>query len=76
MESDFSLQELAEQLVDNLGAALYFAGVKKDKIQEALEAYEALLDDESFDENAPYGIDEIIETINLLRQKRAELFTK
>lgn len=76
MESDFSLQELAEQLVDSLGAALYFAGVKKDKIQEALEAYEALLDDESFDENALYGIDEIIETINLLRQKRAELFTK
>ncbi|MCI6217434.1 MAG: hypothetical protein MR629_02705 [Helicobacter sp.] len=74
MDEDFSIEELAQQLVDTLSAALFFAGVKKHKIPQALEAYEKLLDDESFEQNEFYGLDEIIQAIKLLRQRHKEFF--
>ena len=73
-DSQISIQELAEQLIDTLSVALYYAGVKKEKLEDALELYEELLDSAEYDEESPYGIDEMIETIESLRQKHKDLF--
>ncbi|HIV48374.1 MAG TPA: DUF4954 family protein [Candidatus Helicobacter avicola] len=69
-----SIQELATQLIDTLSVALYYAGVKKDKLEDALECYEGLLDSLEYDDESPYGVEEMIKTIESLRQTHAELF--
>lgn len=73
-DSQISIQELATQLIDTLSVALYYAGVKKDKLEDALECYEALLDSLEYDEQSPYGVDEMIQSIEILRQRHKELF--
>ncbi|WP_394954429.1 hypothetical protein [uncultured Helicobacter sp.] len=73
-DSQISIQELATQLIDTLSVALYYAGVKRDKLEDALESYEELLDSLEYDDESPYGIDEMIKTIESLRQSHKELF--
>ncbi|MFV0481967.1 MAG: hypothetical protein ACK5LP_08280 [Campylobacteraceae bacterium] len=76
--SDYQLEieELSVQLADMLNVALHFAGVKKAKMEEALDAY---LDemDEVLGENddAEMGTAEIIKVINHLKKTRADLFS-
>ena len=74
-DSKVEIEELAMQLADMLGVALYFAGVKQDKMQEAVEAY---LDgiDEVFDdeEDGEMGYEEIIKVIKHLQKTKKHLF--
>jgi ElaB/YqjD/DUF883 family membrane-anchored ribosome-binding protein len=69
------IKELSLQLADMLEVALYFAGVKKAKLEEAIDAY---LDDMDeilgTDEDAPMGFDEIVKVIKRLKDTRKDLF--
>jgi hypothetical protein len=69
------IKDLSIQLADMLNVALYFAGVKKAKLEEAIDAY---LDDMDEilgnDENAQMGFDEIVKVIKHLKNTRKDLF--
>ncbi|MDR1285727.1 MAG: hypothetical protein LBJ88_05975 [Campylobacteraceae bacterium] len=69
------IKDLSMQLADMLSAALYFAGVKKAKLEEAIDAYLDDMDETlGNDENAPMGFDEIVKVIKHLKNSRADLF--
>ena len=75
-EAEFEIDEIAMQLADMLGAALYSAGVKEEKIPDAVDAYLQGLD-EIFndDENsAEMGFEEIVQVINSLKTTHKHLF--
>ncbi len=75
-DAEFELDEIAMQLADMLGAALHFAGVKEDKIPDAVDAYLKGLD-EVFDddeESAEMGFEEVIQVINSLKTTHKHLF--
>ncbi len=73
-DSKIEIEELAMQLADMLGAALYFAGVKEDKMQEAVEAYLDAIDEVFEDEEGEMGYEEIIQVIKYLQKNRSYLF--
>ncbi|MDR2341428.1 MAG: hypothetical protein LBD84_00095 [Campylobacteraceae bacterium] len=69
------IKDLSVQLADMLNAALYFAGVKKTKLEEAIDAYLDSMDETlGNDENAPMGFDEIVKVIKHLKNTRKDLF--
>jgi histidine ammonia-lyase len=75
-EAEFELDEIAMQLADMLGAALHFAGVKDEKIPDAVDAYLKGLD-EFFDddeETAEMGFEEVVQVINSLKTTHKHLF--
>ena len=41
-EAEFEIEELAMQLADMLGIAIHYAGVKDNKMPQAIDAYLAL----------------------------------
>ncbi|MBN2963768.1 hypothetical protein JWV37_03155 [Sulfurospirillum sp. T05] len=75
VRAEFEIEELAMQLADMLGVALHFAGVKKDDIPKAVDAY---LDgiDECFgeDEDGEMGFEEVVKVITHLQNTKPELF--
>lgn len=75
-EAEFEVEEIAMQLADMLGAALYFAGVRKSKIPQAVEAYLQGLDElfEDDEEVAEMGFEEVIKVIEHLKQTHSHLF--
>lgn len=75
-EAEFDLEEIAMQLADMLGAALHFAGVKEDKIPDAVDAYLRGLDDifDDDEDEAEMGYEEVIQVINSLKLTHKELF--
>ncbi len=69
------IEELSIQLADMLSVALHFAGVKKAKMEEALDAYLDEMDDVlGDDENAEMGFNEIVKVIEHLKKTRTDLF--
>ncbi|MDR3177971.1 MAG: hypothetical protein LBT96_03200 [Campylobacteraceae bacterium] len=69
------IKDLSVQLADMLSVALYFAGVKKAKLEEAIDAYLDDMDETlGDDENAPMGFDEIVKVIKHLKSARKDLF--
>ncbi len=68
------IEELSIQLADMLGATLHFAGVKKDKIPSAVEAYLEGIDEVYGDDDGEMGLGEIIEVINHLKKTKKDLF--
>jgi hypothetical protein len=74
-EHEKEIEELAVQLADMLGAALYFAGVKKSKIQDGIDAYLDGIDSFFGDEDGEMGMEEVIGLINHLKKINPELFT-
>ena len=77
-EAEVELEEMAMQLADMLGAALYFAGVKKEDLPKAVDLYLKGLD-EVFgeeDEDEEMGFEEVIEVIEYLQNKHPKLFHK
>lgn len=78
IEAEFELEEIAMQLADMLGAALYFAGVKKDDIPDAVDAYLQGLDKvfENDEDIAEMGFEEVIEVIESLKSSHKHLFKK
>ncbi len=74
-DSQLEAQELAMQLADMLGAALYFAGVKKEKMQEAVDAYLNAIDEVfANDPEGEMGFEEIIKVIKHLQKTKKYLF--
>jgi hypothetical protein len=76
--AEVEIEEMALQLADMLGAALYFAGVKKDNIPKAVDAYLENLDKifEDDEATAQMGLDEVIEVINSLKKTHKHLFLR
>ncbi|MDR2100568.1 MAG: hypothetical protein LBP40_07085 [Campylobacteraceae bacterium] len=69
------IKELSLQLADMLEAALYFAGVKKLRFEEAMDAYLDEMDNVlGDDEDTPMGFEEIVKVIKHLKNSRKELF--
>lgn len=69
------IKELSLQLTDMLEAALYFAGAKKARLEEAIDAYLDEMDEAlGSDEDAPMGFDEIVKVIKHLKNTRKDLF--
>lgn len=69
------IEELSIQLADMLNVALYFAGIKKSKLNEAIDAYLDEMDEVLGDnEDAQMGFDEIVKVIEHLKKVRADLF--
>ncbi|MDR2789489.1 MAG: hypothetical protein LBB59_00700 [Campylobacteraceae bacterium] len=69
------IKDISLQLADMLEAALYFAGVKKARLEEAIDAYLDEMDRVlEGDEDAPMGFEEIIKVIKHLKNTKKELF--
>ncbi|MDD3343791.1 MAG: hypothetical protein PHR87_09475 [Sulfurospirillaceae bacterium] len=77
-KAEIEIEELAMQLADMLGVALYFAGVKREDIPKAVDVYlqglDEVFDDE--EEDGEMGFEEIIQVIEFIRQKHPKLFHK
>ncbi|WP_024955350.1 hypothetical protein [Sulfurospirillum arcachonense] len=75
-EAEFEIEEIAMQLADMLGAALHFAGVKDDKIPDAVDAYLKGLDEVFEDDEAvaEMGYEEVIQVIESLKNSHKHLF--
>ncbi|HIS08627.1 MAG TPA: hypothetical protein IAB41_02320 [Candidatus Scatomorpha intestinipullorum] len=65
-------EELSIQLSDMLCAVLKLSGVVESRMQEALDAYIEVLDEESLE----YGVKEILDNIENLKKNKPELFGK
>ena len=76
--AEIEIEEMAMQLADMLGAALFFAGVKKEDIPKAIDLYLKGLDEvfEDEDEDSEMGFDEVIEVIEYIKNKNPKLFHK
>lgn len=74
---EMSLEEMALEVIDMLGVALYFAGAKKAHIQELIELYSTQMDKfyAHLPEDASYGQNEMIEIIKSLRDDYPQFFT-
>lgn len=74
-EIELEIEELAMQLTDMLNAALYFAGVKKEKLEDAVDAYVNAIDVVfKDDDDGEIGIDEIITIIEHVKKTNPGLF--
>ena len=68
-------EELAYQLADMIGVALYFAGVKRGNLKDAVMEYLNAMDDLfGSDENIEYGFEEIVKIIEYLKENKKHLF--
>ncbi|MBS9778952.1 MAG: hypothetical protein KGV58_01430 [Campylobacteraceae bacterium] len=74
-EAQEELEELSLHVLDTLEAAFHFAGAKKEKMQEILDAYTKAIDElYGNDDEGEMGAKEIIELINHLKKTHKELF--
>ncbi len=74
LDEDISLEEMSFMLQDTLRAALYFAGVKKSKLEDAIDAYLDAIDEVFGDEEGIVGFEEIVKTIDHLKKTQSKLF--
>ena len=76
--AEVELEEMAMQLADMLGAALYFAGVKKEDLQKVVDLYLQGLDEvfEGEDEDEEMGFEEVIQVIKHLQKKYPKFFDR
>ena len=73
-EDDVTLEEMSAVLQEMLRAALYFAGVKKNKLDDAADAYLDAIEDVFEDEDGMLGIDEIVKVVEHLKKTKPEFF--
>ena len=76
-EAEFEIEELAMQLADMLGAALHYAGVKDEKMPQAVEAYLNAMDEVFANDmdSEMAGYEDIVRIIDHLKKTRKDLFT-
>ena len=76
--AEVELEEMAMQLADMLGAALYFAGVKKEDLPKVVDLYLQGLDEvfEGEDEDEEMGFEEVILVIKHLQKKYPKFFNR
>lgn len=77
-KAEIEIEELAMQLADMLGAALYFAGVKRENIPKAVDYYLQGLDEvfDDDDEEAEMGFEEVIQVIEHIQKNHPKLFNR
>jgi hypothetical protein len=76
-EDDVTLEEMSAVLQEMLRAALFFAGVKKNKLDDAADIYLDTIDDVfGEEEDGMLGIDEIIKVVEHMKKENSELFAK
>lgn len=77
-QAELEIEEMAMQLADMLGAALYFAGVKNEDLPKAVDLYlqglDELFDEEDDDEEM--GFEEVVQVIEHIKQKNPKLFSR
>ena len=72
-EIEPTVDELSYELSMMLEAMLYYAGVKKDRLEDAAETYIECIDDAL--ENTGYeGEDEVLEVVEYMKKKHAKFF--
>ena len=74
-EEDVNVDELSYELSVVLEGMLYYAGVKKSKLEEAAEIYVECID-EALEHSSAEGVDEVIEIVEYMKKRHAELFKK
>lgn len=74
-EQEVSLEELSYELSVVLEGMLYYAGVKKAKLEEAAQIYVECIDDALEGSNAE-GVDEVIEIVEYMKKNHKKLFEK
>ncbi|ASM35175.1 hypothetical protein CSPB12327_07045 [Campylobacter sp. RM12327] len=72
-DTEISQDELMYEISVLLEGLLYYAGVKKDNLQEAVKIYVENIDDILKDSKAE-GVDEIIEVIEYIKKENPKLF--
>jgi hypothetical protein len=74
--AEIEIEEIAMQLADMLGAALYFAGVKKEDLPKVVDLYLQGIDEvfEGEDEDEEMGFEEVIKVIEHLQVKHPKFF--
>ena len=73
-ELESEIEDLTIHLADMLEATLYFAGVKDERLEEAVKAYIDGLDDVFEDDDGEMGYKEIVEAVKHLKKSKSELF--
>ena len=68
------LEDLTTHLADMLEATLYFAGVKKENLEDAVKIYIDSLDEVFEDDDGEMGYQEIVQTIEYMKEKKPILF--
>lgn len=72
-EEEPSIDELSYELSMMLEGMLYYAGVKKDKLEDAADVYIECIDD-ALEKSDAQGVDEILEVVAYMKKHHAELF--
>ncbi|MGB2552527.1 hypothetical protein ACPF04_05045 [Campylobacter sp. MOP51] len=72
-EEELSIDELSYELSVMLESMLYYAGVKKEYLQDAAETYIECIED-ALETSEAEGVDEVIEVIEYMKKKYAKFF--
>ena len=72
-EIEPTVDELSYELSMMLEAMLYYAGVKKDRIEDAAETYIECIDD-ALENSGAEGVDEVLEVVEYMKKKHAKFF--
>ncbi|ARR00748.1 MULTISPECIES: hypothetical protein [Campylobacter] len=72
-ENDVTLEEMSYELELATLGMLYYAGVKKELINEAFDRYIDVIDDVLEDSDAN-GVDEVIAVVEYMKKNYPELF--
>lgn len=72
-EEELSIDELSYELSVMLEGMLYYAGVKKESLQDAAEAYIECIED-ALEGSQAEGVDEVIEVIEYMKKKYSKFF--
>ncbi|MGP1533050.1 MAG: hypothetical protein ACTTJF_03175 [Campylobacter sp.] len=72
-EIEPTVDELSYELSMMLEAMLYYAGVKKDKLEDAAETYIECIDD-ALENSGAEGVDEVLEVVEYMKKKHAKFF--
>ena len=67
------LEDLQYELSVVLEAMLLYAGVKRGKLESAVEAYIEVID-KVLENSSSQGVDEILEVVEYLKKHKSELF--
>ena len=72
-EIEPTVDELSYELSMMLEAMLYYAGVKKDRLEDAGETYIECIDD-ALENSGAEGVDEVLEVVEYMKKKHAKFF--
>jgi hypothetical protein len=74
-EDEVTLDEMSATLNEMLLATLYFAGIKKENLEEAADAYMDAIDEVFSDEDDGFlDMDGIVKVVEHLQKTQKELF--